>query len=356
MPAEHASRPLQLICGDLRNLGDLMLLLQNLSPEVSGNNGEARIRRWQPLPDEIVRQVEHAGGTLVDGRNLLSYAWQCRGSAMVIGGGQLVRDNVSLRSLAGLALAAASVTLSGGRISARGLGVSHIRSRPHRILWRNVLRRCSTISVRDRASLQHLAELLPGAQVRHTADMVMLPTSATADLRQGGVSRDCIVVAPCIDAGEDRLPALESVERLVTAAHAALPLLSIVVACHDPRPDMDLAAAHAIARRCDPLALSILAGYDLSELVSLYRRSRLVLTNRLHSMIFGLHAGSAVVLIDDGNPKLHEVAHRFAVPRVRQDEGPEGIAAAVQAALAFDAVKRAEALRDMAERAATNLA
>lgn len=350
-----APRPLQLVCGDLHNLGDLMLVLQNLSPTVLPDPGITRIRTWQALPGEIVRQAELAGGTLIDGRALLAYARQCRGSDMVIGGGQLVRDNVSLRSLAGLALAAVVIKRSGGSIATRGLGVSHIASAARRYLWRVVLRRCDTLNLRDRASMENVRKLLPQAAPRLTADMVLLPTSANRALGASQVERDTIILAPCIDPGEDRLLELERIEQLLTDAKDALPGCRIVVACHDPRPGMDLAAAREIAAFCGRLELSISAGYDLGELMRLYGRSQLVMTNRLHSMIFGLLAGSAIVLIEDGNPKLRDVADAFGVPKVRRGQDKAATVAAIEAALTFDRDHRMSSLRNFAKDAAGNL-
>jgi hypothetical protein len=192
------------LCGDLHNLGDLALLLQNLEA-VRKAGQEARVRRWQPLPRAIERQVSAAGGTLFDGRSAqaaLTAAW---GADIVIGGGQLIRGNVSFRSLLLLTVMATVVRSSGGRITCRGLGASHIVPGVRRRLWRTIFRLASSIAVRDTASKTNIAELTTQSKVALTADMAFLNSELHGKLHAGAApANGMIVIAPCIDPSEGR--------------------------------------------------------------------------------------------------------------------------------------------------------
>ncbi|MFD2135383.1 hypothetical protein ACFSLT_09420 [Novosphingobium resinovorum] len=97
--------------------GDLKLLLQNLAL-TDGRGGI--VRRWAPLPAQVERQVAEAGGELFSGRALLGFAYKAFGSQIVLGGGQLVRDNVSVLALVGLLLAVVSARLGGAGSSRAG--------------------------------------------------------------------------------------------------------------------------------------------------------------------------------------------------------------------------------------------
>jgi polysaccharide pyruvyl transferase WcaK-like protein len=349
--ATGAVRRQVFVAGDLHNLGDLKLLLQNLA--LTHGRGGA-VRRWADLPDAIVRQVGEAGGELVPGRRVLSFARRAFGAELVIGGGQLVRDNVSIPSLLGLAIAAISARIGGGRVVTRGLGVSAIRSRLRRLLWRVVLGTCSVVNVRDKVSARNLADLLPGKPVAVNADMVFLSTPAShAAIQRGGEQR-WIVVAPCEDGGERRSldgPALDAV---LEAALAALPRARIAIACHDPRESMDKASASRLAARWSSRNPQVFDSFELGVLTDLYRDAELVVTNRLHSLIFAVLAEAPALAIEDGTSKVRVVADDFAINVVAREDA-DGAAGLVAAALSFDRDQRARVRLDLARRAALNL-
>lgn len=339
------------VCGDLHNLGDLKLLLQNLA--LTGGRGGI-VRRWAPLPAQVERQVAEAGGELVSGRALLGFAYKAFGSQIVLGGGQLVRDNVSIAGLVGLLLAVVSARLGGGGLVTRGLGVSTIRSPLRRILWRAILAQCPLVNLRDEGSGGNLARLLPGkAQAVH-ADMVFLPTVGAHAITPGQGERRWIVVAPCADSSEERSIEGAALDAVVAEAFHRLPHAGLVIACHDPRPSMDKAAAARLVARWPDREIVVLDGYDLAKLVELYREAALVVTNRLHALIFAMLADAAALAVEDGTAKVRVVADHFAVPIVPREDRT-GVPACVEAALAFDPILRARTRQELALKAARNL-
>jgi polysaccharide pyruvyl transferase WcaK-like protein len=347
-----SDRPLLFHCGDLCNLGDLALLMQNLGQAAPGRR--RYVRRWAPLPAEVEAQVAAAGGVLIDGRHLPSFLKVARGCDIVIGGGQLVRDNISLRSLVFQYLGALAARAGGGSIATRGLGVGAIRHPLRKALWRRLLRLATEVRVRDTASARNAASLVGEERVRLTADMAFLPSPLHQAAQSQANADDRILIAPCIDVSENRSIDGAAFGVLLSALEKALPGRALVFACHDPRPGMDtdaadrLIAAHGLheARKAD--------GYILQDLLDDYHHAAIVVTNRLHALIFALLAGRPLLVIDDGTRKTAAMAERFGVPSITMDRA-DAILPAVRAALAYDRGARADALRDMGQRAARNL-
>ncbi len=343
-------RPLLFFCGDLHNLGDLALLLQNL--EAAPRTRRLYVRRWAALPEEIEAQVAAAGGTLVSGRGTALQALAFR-SDIVIGGGQLVRGNVSLASLVTQLIACLAARGGGGRVETRGLGVGRITRAVPRLLWRLLLRLAPVVNVRDEASADNAATLVGRDRVRLTADMAFLPSRLHARAAADTAARH-ILIAPCTDPGEDRAFNGPGLPLLAAALARALPDLPIAYAAHDPRPGMDAQAAEALAAH--GLAGRIPThGWSLSALLADYHAAALVVTNRLHAIIFALLAGRPVLIVDDGNSKTAAIAARFAIPSVSLIRNGE-VSAAVDAALRYDRAVRAETLAAMARASAANIA
>ncbi len=305
-------RPWLFYCGDLCNLGDLALLLQNLEHMPAGRR--AYVRRWAPLPAEIVAQVTAAGGELIDGRRLLPFLWRAWRCDVVIGGGQLVRDNVSLASLVTQYAGALAARFGGGAVTTRGLGVSAIDDPRRRRLWRALLRLAPVVRVRDPASADQAAALVGADRAEQTADMAFVPGALHAALATAGGSRNRIIVAPCIDGSEGRSMSADLLRHILAAVGEG----ELVFVCHDPRPGMDGAAARALMMP----GARIVEGWSLPALLAEYRRASLVVTNRLHAIIFALLADSPILVIDDGTAKTRFIAERFGLSVVTiQDLG-----------------------------------
>jgi polysaccharide pyruvyl transferase WcaK-like protein len=341
-----------MICGDLWNLGDLALLLQNL--EIARSLGRrAFVRRWGALPCEIEAQVEEAGGTFVDGRKPAKLLAVARGSDIVIGGGQLVRANVSPKSLALLLAAVLAAKSSGGRVTTRGLGVSPIGRGLPLFLWRSVLTLADDVRVRDEASLRNARQIAPRAKALLTADMAFYPSRLHKHAGSSLGSAPTILIAPCIDPSEGRSLDGAVFPALVELAQARFPQAELVFACHDARPGMDGEAADTLIRR-HTLRARKSAPHDLKAFLQDYKSAELVITNRLHSVVFALLSGRPVLAVNDGSPKIDAVAQAFSVSTVRLEAAAEA-EGAIERALGFDRAARHAALETAAAGARRNI-
>lgn len=352
--AEGALRPAILVCGDLFNLGDLALAAQNIA--IARRQGRiVQVRTWGPLPHAIERQLRDWGAEWFDGRDLAALLARARHSDLIFGGGELVRRNMSVRSLASLSLAAAIVRHGGGSIVARGLGVGQVD--PVRgWLWRGIFSGARLLCVRDRRSAANLHRIMPDARVVQSADMAFLGDGLVGRAATAS-GQTAILVAACIDASEQRAVGSSRIAQAVAAAQRLLPGAPVRMVSHDPRPGMDGDAAARIVADSGMAALPFDAGHDLATVLGLYRDAALVITNRLHAGIFAVLFERPVLVLDDGNPKLRVLTDTLGVPSLPADgaAGPP-IALPVAAALGFDRAQRRAARQREGLRAARNLA
>lgn len=349
-------RPIVLVCGDLHNMGDLALLLQNVEA-ARAHLGELRVRRWQSLPAAVEVQITEAGAKTFDGRlwqATLAAAW---GADVIVGGGQLIRNNVSRWSLLSLLGLLAVSRLTGGRVMTRGLGVSKIDATLPRLLWRAIFLMTNYVRVRDKASAANARSMAAARKVMLTADMAFLSTNLQDRMRrlrvQGG---EQLVIAPCIDASEGRSIEGPAIRAIVNAAHRRLGSHPSF-ACHDPRPEMDALAAERLMSKLSITDTAVQKDYHLDDLFRFYASARLVITNRLHAAIFSLLDDRAVLIIDDGTHKIAALAHQFGIPSVpagselTQERADELIVGAIS----FDRRLRASVVAELAIAASNNI-
>lgn len=355
--ATLSKRPLLIFCDTLVNLGDLALLAQSVAAGRSQGR-QVYVRQWAPPPPVIARQVEALGATIVSERALgalLRLAPRCDA---VIGGGQIVRGNVSLPSLIGMIWTLMLIRLGGGRVSGWGMGVGPVRGRLARGLWRLVFRPGERIAVRDARSLEHARRLFPGRTVVQSADMAFLPGTLHRDLAASGSDdRTTVLIAPCIEGSEGRSIDGEGFPTLLACVRQQMPKAPLVLACHDPRPEVDGGAADWLIAYYDLDDAHKLDDGQLSTLCEAYRHAVLTITNRLHASIFTLLSDGALLVVDDGSDKMRALCRDFGIPSIRISGPPDAalIARTVTAALNFDRKARKKAILRIARRAQGNL-
>ena len=160
-----------------------------------------------------------------------------------------------------------------------------------------------------------LVRLAPRKSFLVNADMVFLPTRVGLRITPASGERSWIVVAPCVDASEGRLLEGSGLDAGFDEALRALPGARVIIACHDPRENMDKAAAARLVARWPAVAVEVLDGYDLDALIALYREAALVLTNRLHALIFAILADAPALAIEDGTAKVQSRRRPLCDPR-----------------------------------------
>jgi polysaccharide pyruvyl transferase WcaK-like protein len=351
---DATKRPLLILCDALINLGDLALLGQSIM--VGRADGrQVHVRQWAPTPPLIARQVQAMGATIISGRRMGAMLRLARGCDAVIGGGQIIRDNVTPASLLAMAMTLMAVRLGGGRVSTWGLGVSVVRRAPLRLLWCIIMGLCDRIRVRDTLSQANAQALFGAGKIDLTADMAFLPGALHDGLAFSG-ERSTILIAPCIEGSEQRSIDGARFPTLLACLKERLPHAGIVIACHDPRADLDAGAADLLMARYAMAGAVKLADGQLASLSRAYAQAGVVVTNRLHASIFALLSGAPLLVVDDGSDKMAALCAAFAIPAIRMTDEGADCAGAVAAAFGFDRAARASALARMAGLAGGNLA
>jgi polysaccharide pyruvyl transferase WcaK-like protein len=306
-----SSRPLLFICGDLNNFGDLALLFQNLT-FARGASRPALVRYWNALPSGIIAQVKAKGGMLIDAKHTLAFLRKASTSDIVIGGGQMIRNNIGMKALCTLLLAVIVVRLCGGNVTTRGLGIGTIKSPLRSKLWRTILNRADKVRVRDGRSQKAARPLLaPHGLIVQTADMAFMPSSLHDQLHECPGIRQHIIVAPCDDSSEGRCFGGPLLGPVINALHRELPDASLSFVPHDIAPGMDVPVCERLAAEYATLNSRMFLPDTLEELLKHYSRSAAILTNRLHAAIFGILSGRPVIVADDGTGKLLALAEMF---------------------------------------------
>lgn len=92
--------------------------------------------------------------------------------SFILGGGTLLSNRMSLKSLFILTMLVLTAKLQGAKVMALGLGVTNIKGILRRFLVRYILRAASKVCIRDYSSLQACRELTADTSFTLTADLV----------------------------------------------------------------------------------------------------------------------------------------------------------------------------------------
>ena len=307
-----------IVCSeDLNNVGDLALMLQcaHGCRSYLGSTG-IQVRQWGQPSAEIVAQLTAAGVGVTLAKSVAGTFVPPRGGLVVVGGGQMVRDNASVPDLLAMLLTMEMARARGGASALLGCGVGKLTRPAHRALWRRMLSHAALVTTRDRSSGDAVRDLCGDRAVAIvTADLAFLPSPLHDALAQVSDDEPFGIVAPCEAADENRHVDVAALARSTIDAATRSGLNRIRFVSHDSRPGMDgavcLALIEVLRTEAPHIETTHLASRELSDYTRAYAGARFVITNRLHAAIFGMLAGAAVVILDDGGAKTLAAAERF---------------------------------------------
>lgn len=208
----------------------------------------------------------------------------------ISGGGTLMQDATSTRSLLYYLFSIRQAAKNGCKVMLYGCGVGPIsRPRNQARAARTLERYADIISVRDQYSLDTLAQLgVVRPRIHLNADPALLfdpPTSGVVSrylFRSGLTSQNkyfMLALRPW--AGFE-----EKVETFARAAEYAYETYGLTPLLYAMEPGRDMAAIEAVAQRLRCPHLTLSAGISGTEALALIRRMRLVVSMRLHALIF----------------------------------------------------------------------
>ena len=266
-----------------------------------------------------------------------------RADVVVSGGGGLLQNATSLRSLFYYAGILRTAIRSGRKAMTFAQSIGPLDFIGRRVVA-EFCRGVSAATVRDARSARLLRSLLPGVDVRLTADPVflydppVLQQSALAELGLGPASDPLVVV--CVRGsrafGDVATVVAEAADRLALEHGARIAFVPFGGAA-------DADAATVVMRKCRCRPTLIPAG-DLGTVAAIIAQARLVIGMRLHSLILAVRAGVPFLAVAY-DPKVLGLCEDIGYPLepLWSCEGREH-AASPAAELADDAWQRRDEL------------
>ena len=313
-PMPRSEPPLILLCGYYgeHNLGDdalLQVLLQALPsscPLMITAHDQAEVQGWAPQARIVDRRSLRAS---------LVAVWHA--DVLILGGGSLLQDSTSFRSLIYYLLLVTLARLHRRRVVLWGQGLGPLRRSTSRWLVRCALPFCTAASWRDQASLRLAQSWAPKLPMCMAADPVWQMPS------QPWVGGGSIVLSwrptDLLDAPRWAI-LLEALDSVATSfdvsvcwmafhQHQDGPLLDSLV-------NQNLVPATLLARS------STVVPRSLNHVFELVSTARLVLPMRLHALILARLAGCPMAALSY-DPKVDAAAEMAQVPFVRLNALPD---------------------------------
>ena len=314
MPVALSTTPSLLLCGYYgeHNLGDdalLQVLLQDLPPRSSLVITAADSEPVQALaPTALVINRRSLKATL---RAAL------RTDVLIFGGGSLLQDSTSLKSLIYYLLLICAARFRGGRVLLWGQGLGPLRRPISRNLVRWVLPLCTAISWRDDASLalaRRWAQSVP---------MWMAPDPVWQMPHRNWIGGGEIVVcwrpSPLLDSNRWMV--------LLNALGTLSEALDVRVCWLAFHQHQDAELLNQLSQRermpSDLLNRSYtVVPKSLDDVFRAFATARLVVPMRLHALILAGLAGSPIAALSY-DPKVEAAASMAAVPCISLDALPD---------------------------------
>ena len=329
-----------LLCGYYgeHNLGD-DALLEVLLAQLGADAAVVVTAHDQPLVQQ------RFGVATVDRRSLravLAALGQCRG--LVLGGGSLLQDATSFKSLVYYGALIVAARLQGKPVVLWGQGLGPLRRRRSRLLVRGLLPLMSAVRWRDQASAQLAAAL--GRPGNHGADPVWASTALPWRGR-GGPIVVCLRPTPMLN-GAAWTPYLQALAALADANEREV----IWLPFHQDQ-DTTLLPSLMAEGLVPPSLLARsrqISATTPREASAVFTTAGLVVAMRLHGLILAAVAGAPVAALSY-DPKVAAAAADLGCPLQRLDQTAtvEGLLTAWQGQLDRPAAPdRCETLRHSA--------
>ncbi len=217
----------------------------------------------------------------------------------ISGGGTLMQDATSTRSLMYYLFSIRQARRNGCRVMLYGCGIGPISRPRNRRRAAKTLNRCAEIiSVRDRYSIETLRELgVTKPEIHLNADPVLLidppETGALHNyLQRSGIrnGKQYVMVALRPWPGF-----VEKIGAFAAACEYAYREYGLIPLLYAMEPNRDEKAIQAVAEKLHCPHLVLNAGANGAEVLALVRRMSLVVSMRLHTLIFASGQGVPVV-------------------------------------------------------------
>ncbi len=287
--------------------------------------------------------------------SVLKFLHRMRKTKLYInGGGSLIQDVTSTRSLQYYLSNIALAKLCGNRVLMYGCGIGPVSMRKNRRLAGKIIDRyADVITLRDPQSERELRDMgVTKPEIRLTADPALLLNPAADDKVQSFLlsqglkpdNRYAMFVLRPWEGVEDKLPLFaEEAERL----YAQKGLIPVFFALE---PGRDLSISHKTAELVHCPCHVIAAPHDGHLIVGLMKKMTAVISMRLHALIFA--AGQGIPLVGVVyDPKVSGFLDYLGQKRyvLLEDLLPAALQFMIDETVAESGIYSADALRKLAE-------
>ena len=215
---------------------------------------------------------------------------------LISGGGSLIQDATSFRSLAYYLWIIALAKLYKRKVMILGQGIGPLRRSISRRLARRVLNRVDLITVRDAQSAELLGELgvrKPPVHVTADPTFLLAPASPEESLRllsSAGIGAEEDVVAISLRRWPESPETEDTTVKALATLAKELPAKLLLVAMHTPEDDL---LARRVHETVGSPQIAVQPGpWTAGELLGVLGRCRFVVAMRLHALIFAASVGT----------------------------------------------------------------
>jgi len=272
------------------------------------------------------------------------------------GGGSLIQDVTSSRSLWYYLLSLATAKKSGNRVIMYGCGIGPVTGKQNRRLAGRIIdRSADVITLRENFSYKELKAMgVSAPEMQVTADPAILLTPAEGDrvsafLREAGLGAEekffLIALRPWQRQTQYQPVAAACAARICRERGLRPVFLAM-------EPKTDLACCRAAAELADCGAVTLAAPADSRLLIGVMERAELVIAMRLHALIFAAGVGTPLVGVSY-DPKVEGFLRYMGLDGCLslEDLTEQKLLAAAEQAMTgtFDFAAQALRLRSLAE-------
>lgn len=254
---------------------------------------------------------------------LVSFLRKCQ---LIIGGGQVLTGDHSIKGLLIIWFMVAVNRLFGFRPSLIGFGAEGIKSPMARFIVRRIVRRCFWVACRDHYTLD-LIEQAVGKSLSHVVQTGDLVFSGVVSQTDSHLQPDSTTIVVSIHASPHReYSSVPFFADLVKEVRKEIPNAKIIVSAHDLRHSFDAGAIESLKQEIDDKNVDYHVFSSLPETLKQYASCTMVISARMHPIIIGMVYGKRVIPIANSN-KLKNLADQFELPKFSSQDSPAAIAA-----------------------------
>lgn len=296
--SDKKKRNMVTICGSYGrgNAGD-DAILKALGKELSGISPDIRLCVMSRNPKQT--RHNYRVGSIYTFNPFKMISAMRKSHLYINGGGSLIQDSTSSRSLWFYLFTLRMARLCGCKIMMYGCGIGPVSGKFNRTLSAKIIDKCANvITLREPDSLEELSRMgVKKPKMQLSADPTLNLEPANEEVIQSAFFSEGLDISGkyvCIAMRkwknfDKKLPEMARVADYIAKKHGLVPVLVPM------ERERDLPIAEAIASKMEENALILRGEYDVYTMIGILSKMKLIVAMRLHALVFGAGQGVPVV-------------------------------------------------------------